>query len=93
MDGGVSNGMQELVETSQHSFMGMLKCVNKIYNNTAQKDGIISLQDSKNGPRRQSLDSSCSEWISSPFLSSRVGSCDPACVAARWVKATWNVNG
>lgn len=47
MDGGVSNGMQELVETSQHSFMGMLICVNKIYNNTAQKDGIMSLQDSK----------------------------------------------
>lgn len=54
MDGGVSNGMQELLETSQHSFMGMLKCVNKIYNNTAQKDGIMSLQDGKkNGTRRQ----------------------------------------
>lgn len=41
----------------------------------------------------QRLDSSCSEWIYSSFLNTRVRSCDPACVAARWVKATWNVNG
>lgn len=93
MDGGVSDGMQELVETSQPGFMGMLICVNKKHNKTAQEDGIMSLQDSKNGTRRQSLDSSCSEWIYSPFLPSRVCSCDHACVAARWVKATWNVNG
>lgn len=54
----------------------------------------MSLQDSKrNGTRRQSLDSSCSEWIYSPCLASGVCSCDPACVAARWVKATWNLNG
>lgn len=42
---------------------------------------------------KESLDSSCSERIYSPFLASRVCSCDPACVAARWVQATWNVNG
>lgn len=41
----------------------------------------------------QRLDSSYSEWIYSCFLDPRVRSCDPACVAARWVKATGNVNG
>lgn len=43
MDGGVSNGMQELVKTSQRCFMLMLIGGK---NHEGQKDGIISLQAS-----------------------------------------------
>lgn len=91
MDGGVSNGMQELLETSQRSFMGMLICVNKKYNNTEQKHGIMYLQDSKKMAQGDKV-------LILPVVNGFIplfslAGCVHVIPPARWVKATWNVTG
>lgn len=91
MDGGVSNGMQELVEPSQHSFMGMLISVNKKYNNTAQKDGTMSLQDSKKMAQGDKV--SILPVVNGFIPRFSLLGCVHVIRPARWVKATWNVNG